>query len=144
LNLKEKGSIKKAAALIRELGINRLSVAKNYERCETISRLAPKEVVDLMDDPQVKKGVIWLKRAHGNIPSVAKWRKDFSQTIKLLFEDAGGPQRVMKWHELEALCDKIPRGELERVDEKLRKAIMWVQSIHDNSRELILEIMRRI
>jgi hypothetical protein len=143
LNLKE-NSIERAATLIRELGIDKLSVVENYERCETISRLAPKEVVDLIQEQHLKRGVIWLKKAHENIPSVAEWRREFARTIKLLFDKAGGPQRVKSWHELEAVCDKISEKELKKVDEDLRQAIMWVKHIHDDSRKMILEVMGMI
>lgn len=121
-----------------------LSDAEKYEKCETIARLVPQEVVDLIGDPQVKEGVTWLKKAHGDIPSLAKWRKAFAQTIQLLFKEAGGTDRIKKWHELEAVCDKISEEELNNADKNLRDAVTWVRHIHDNSPERRLEIIRRI
>ena len=108
MSFEKKSPIKKATTLIRELGMKELSDAEKYEKCETIARLVPQEVVDLIGDPQVKEGVTWLKKAHGDIPSLAKWRKAFAQTIQLLFKEAGGTYRIKKWHELEAVCDKSP------------------------------------
>ena len=136
--------MEKAATLIRELEMRELQDAEKYEKCETIARLAPQEVVDLIDDPQVKEGVTWLKKAHRDIPSLAKWRKTFAQTIQLLFKEAGGIDRVKKWHELEEVCDKISEEELKNIDKNSRDAITWVQHIHDNSPERRLEIIRRI
>lgn len=144
MNSEKKSPMEKAATLIRELEIGELQDAEKYEKCETIARLAPREVVDLIDDPQVKEGVAWLKEAHRNIPSIAEWREVFAQTIQLLFKKAGGMDRVKKWHELEELCEKISDEELKNVDKNLREAIIWVQHIHDNSPERRLEIMRRI
>ena len=136
--------MEKAATLIRELEMRELPDAEKYEKCETIARLAPQEVVDLIDDPRVKEGIIWLKKAHEDIPSIAKWKKDFVQTIQLLFKEVGGMGRIKKWHELEAICDKISEEELKNVDKNLREAVTWVQHIHDNSPERRLEIIRRI
>jgi len=62
--------MEKAATLIRELEMRELQDAEKYEKCETIAGLAPQEVVDLIEDPQVKEGITWLKKAHKNIPSV--------------------------------------------------------------------------
>jgi len=133
--------MEKAATLIRELEMRKLQDAEKYEKCETIARLVPQEVVDLIDDPQ-NKGVTWLKKAHRNIPSIAKWRKAFARTIQLLFKEVGGIDRVKKWHELEGVCDKISEEELKNIDKNLREAITWVQHIHDNSPERRLEIRR--
>jgi len=144
LSPEKKSPMGKAATLIRELEMRELPDAEKYEKCETIARLAPQEVVDLIDDPQVKEGVTWLKKAHRNIPSIAKWRKDFAQTIQLLFKEVGGMDRVKKWHELEEVCEKISEEGLKNVDKNLREAITWVQHIHDNSPERRLEIIRRI
>ena len=136
--------MEKATILIRELEMRELSVAEKYEKCETIARLAPQEVVDIIDDPEVKEGVIWLKKAHRGISSLAKWRKAFAQTIQLLFKEVGGIGRIKKWHELEAVCEKISEEELKNINKNLKEAITWVQHIHDNSPERRLEIMRRI
>jgi len=144
LSFEKKSPIKKATTLIRELGMNELSDAEKYEKCETIARLVPQEVVDLIGDPRVKEGVTWLKKAHGDITSLAKWRKAFAQTIQLLFKEAGGIDRIKKWHELEAVCDKISDEELKNADKNLRDAVTWVQHIHDNAPERRLEIIRRI
>ena len=144
MSSEEKSPIEKAATLIRELEMRELQDAEKYEKCETIARLAPQEVVDLIDDPQVKEGVTWLKKAHRNIPSIAKWKKAFAQTIQLLFKEVGGIDRAKKWHELEEVCEKISEEELKNVDKNLRDAITWVQHIHDNSPERRLEIIRRI
>ncbi|MBA7593617.1 hypothetical protein ES703_00546 [subsurface metagenome] len=144
MSSEKKSPMEKAATLIRELEMRELQDAEKYEKCETIARLAPQEVVDLIDDPQVKEGVTWLKKAHRDIPSLAKWRKTFAQTIQLLFKEAGGIDRVKKWHELEEVCDKISEEELKNIDKNSRDAITWVQHIHDNSPERRLEIIRRI
>ncbi len=144
MSFEKKSPIKKATTLIRELGMRELSDAEKYEKCETIARLVPQEVVDLIGDPQVKEGVTWLKKAHGDIPSLAKWRKAFAQTIQLLFKEAGGIDRIKKWHELEAVCDKISEEELNNADKNSREAVTWVRHIHDNSPERRLEIIRII
>lgn len=136
--------MEKAATLIRELEMRELSDAEKYEKCETIAGLAPQEVVDLIEDPQVKEGVTWLRKAHKNIPSATKWKNAFAQTIQLLFKEVGGTDRVKKWHELEQVCGKISEEELKNADENLREAITLVQHIHDNFSEKRLEIMRRI
>ena len=144
MSFEKKSPIKKATTLIRELGMRELSDAEKYEKCETIARLVPQEVVDLIDDPHVKEGVTWLKKAHGDIPSLAKWRKAFAQTIQMFFKEAGGIDRIKKWHELEAVCDRISEEELNNADKNLREAVTWVHYIHDNSPERRLEIIRRI
>ncbi len=144
MSFEKKSPIKKATTLIRELGMRGLSDAEKYEKCETIARLASQEVVDLIDDPHVKEGVIWLKEAHKNIPSIAKWRKAFAQTIQMFFKEVGGMDRIKKWHELEAVCDKISEEELNNADKNLREAVTWVRHIHGNSPERRLEIIRRI
>lgn len=144
MSSEKKSPTEKATTLIRELEVGKLQDAEKCEKCETIARLAPQEVVDLIDDPQVKEGVTWLKKAHRDIPSLAKWKKAFAQTIKLLFKESGGIDQIKKWHELEAVCDKISEEELKNVDKNLREAVKWVQHIHDNSPERRLEIIRRI
>jgi len=144
LGSKKKSPMEKATTLIRELKIREFRDAEKYEECEAIARLAPREVVDLIDDPQVKEGVDWLKKAHGNIPSIAEWRKTFAQTIQSLFKEAGGIDRVKRWHELEAICEEISEEELKNVDKNLREAITWVQHVHDNSSERNVEIIRKI
>lgn len=144
MSSEKKSPMEKAATLIRELEMRKLQDAEKYEKCETIARLAPQEVVDLIDDPQVKEEVTWLKKAHIDIPSIAKWRKAFAQTVQLLFKEVGGIDRVKKWHELEGVCDEISEEELKNIDKNLREAITWVQHIHDNSPERRLEIIRRI
>lgn len=144
MNSREKSPIEKAEALIRELEIEELSKAEKYEECETIARLAPREVVNLIDDPQVREGVNWIKEAHKDIPDNAKWRKVFAQTIPALFKEAEGIDRVKKWHELEQICDEIFEEELKNVDKTLGEAIKWVQHIHDRSPERRVEIIRRI
>lgn len=144
MSSKEKDPIEKAEALIRELGIEEPSKAERYEECETIARLAPQEVVDLIDDPQVKEGVNWIKEAHKDIPDNVKFRKAFAQTIPSLFKEVGGIDRIKRWHELEQICDEISEEELKNVDKNLREAITWVQHIHDSSPERRVEIIKRI
>jgi len=144
LSSEKKSPIEKAATLIRELEMRELPDVEKYEKCETIARLAPQEVVDLIDDSQVKEGVTWLKEAHKNIPSIAKWRKAFAQTIQLFFKEVGGIDRVKKWHELEDTCEKISEKELEDVNESLKEVIKWIQDVHDNPPERRAEIMRKI
>lgn len=144
MSSEKKTLMEKAATLVRGLEIRKLQDAEKYEKCETIARLAPQEVVDLIGDPQVKEGVTWLKKAHRNIPSVTKWRKAFAQTIQLFFREAGGIDRVKKWHELENACEKISDEELGDVDEGLKKVIKWIQHIHDNSPERRAEVIRKI
>jgi len=144
LNSEKKSPMEKAATLIRELKIREFRDAEKYEKCEAIARLAPQEVVDLIDDPQVKEGVAWLKKAHRNIPSIAEWRKAFAQTIQSFFKEAGGIGQIKRWHQLEAICEEISERELKNVDKNLREAITWVQHIHDNSSERNVEIIRKI
>jgi hypothetical protein len=136
--------IEKAAKLIRELGIREPSDAENYERCEEIARLAPQEVISLIDDPHLKGGLIWLKKIHSDTPSIVKWRGAFARTIQLFFREVGGVDRVKKWHELEGVCERISEKELKNVDGSLRKAIMLVQRIHDKSAERTLNVVRKI
>jgi len=140
----KKSPIEKAGALIQELGIKDSSKSDKYEECETIASIAPQEVVDLIDDPQVKEGVTWLKKAHRNVPPSAKWRKAFAQTIQSLFKEGGGVDRVKKWHELEQVCGKISEEELKNVDENKREAIKWVKHVHDNSTERTVKVIKRI
>ncbi len=144
MSSKEKGPIEKAETLIRELGIEEPSKAGKYEECETIARLAPQEVVDLIDDPQVKEGVNWVKEAHKDFPDIIKWKRAFTQTILSLFKEVGGIERIKKWHELEQICDEISEEELKNVDKNLREAIAWVRHIHDSSPERRVEIIKRI
>lgn len=144
MSSEKKSLMEKAAMLIRELEMRELSDAEKYEKCETIARLAPQEVVDLIDDPQVKEGVTWLKKAHRNIPSIAKWRKAFAQTIQLFFKEVGGIDQVKKWHELEDVCEKISDEGLADVNESLKEVIKWIQHVHDNLPERRAEIMRKI
>jgi hypothetical protein len=144
LDPEKKSPMEKAATLIRELKLREFRDAEKYEKCEAIARLAPQEVVDLIDDPQVKEGVAWIKEAHGNVPSIAKWRKSFAQKIQSLFKEAGGMGQIKRWHELEAICEEISEGEMKNVHKNLREAIKWVQHIHDNSSERNAEIIRRI
>lgn len=144
MNPGEKSSIKKAEELIRELKIYEPSRAEKYEECETIARLAPQEVVDLIDDPQVKEDVNWIKKAHGDILPLVKWRKTFARAISSLLKEVGGIDRIKKWHELEAVCDEISEGELKNVDKDLRDAIARVRHIHDSSPERREKIIRKI
>jgi len=144
LSSEKKSPTERAATFIRELEMRKLQDAEKYEECETIARLSPQEVIDLIDDPEVKEAITWLKKAHRDIPSLAKWRKAFAQTTKLLFKEAGGIDRIKKWHELEAVCDKISEEELKNLDKNLREAVTWVQHIHDHSPERRLKIIRRI
>ena len=140
----EKSPIERAEELIRELEIYEPSKAEKYEECETIARLAPQEVVDLIDDPRVKEDVNWIKKAHEGTPSLIQWRKAFAHAISSLLEGVGGIDRIKKWHELEAICDKISEEELKNVNKDLREAIAQVQHIHDNSSERREKIIKKI
>ncbi|MEM2896566.1 MAG: hypothetical protein QXG01_03170 [Candidatus Bathyarchaeia archaeon] len=140
----EKNSIEKAATLIRELKIRGLRDAEKYEECEAIARLAPQEILDLIDDPQIKEGIVWLKEAHRNIPSIVVWRKAFAQTIQSLFKAVGGIHRIKRWHELEGICEEIFEEEPKKVDKNLREAIKWVKRIHNNSSKRNVKILRKI
>jgi hypothetical protein len=137
-------TIEKAAKLIRELGIRELSDAENYERCEDIARLAPQEVISLIDDPHLREGLTWLKKIHSDTPSIVKWRGAFARTIQLFFREVGGVDRVKKWHELEQICERISEEELKKADGSLKKAVRFVQQIHDNSSERTINVVRKI
>ncbi|MEM2890617.1 MAG: hypothetical protein QW358_04720 [Candidatus Hadarchaeum sp.] len=80
----------KISDLIQELNIKKQADANRYEACETVARLAPAEVVDLINDQELKEGIKWLKNVHGKIPDVAQWRSSFAITIHSLFNEAGG------------------------------------------------------
>jgi hypothetical protein len=144
LSSKEKDPIEKAEALIRELGIEEPSKAEKYEECETVARLAPQEVVDLIDDPRVREDINWIKEAHKDIPDIIKWKRAFTQTILSFFKETEGIERIKKWHELEQICDEISEEELKSVDKNLREAIGWVHHIHDDSPKRRIEIIKRI
>lgn len=145
LDPNKESMIKKAEDLIRELGIREPSKAERYEKCETAARLAPQEVVDLVEDPEVREGVTWLKEVHKKgFPSLVKWKESFARTIQSLFEELGGVNQVKSWHELEGVCDKISEEELKGVDKNLREAIGWVKHIHDRSPKRRIEVIKKI
>jgi hypothetical protein len=144
LSSRRKAPIEKAAKLIRELGIRKLSDAENYEKCEAIARLAPQEVISLINDLQLREGLTLLKKIHSDIPSIAKWRGAFARTIQLFFREVGGVDRVKKWHELEGICERISEKELKNVDGNLKKAVTLVQYIHYNSSERMVNVVRKI
>lgn len=140
----ENGELEKAAELIEELGLKNISAAETYEKCETIGRLAPSDVVSIVEDPETREGVEWLKSAHKDIPENAKWRKAFAKKIQNLFEEVGGLENIKKWHKLEARCENISDERLENVGENLKKAIKRVQNIHERSSDRRIEVMKEV
>lgn len=136
--------LEKAAELVGELELKDISAAEAYEKCETVGRLAPSDVVSLIEDPKTRGGVEWVKSAHKEIPANARWREAFARTIQKLFEKVGGLENIKKWHKLEALCENISNEELEGVDEDLKEAIKRVQNIHERSPDRRIEIMKEI
>lgn len=140
----ETNSLKKAVKMIEELGIKELSDAEAYEKSETIGRLAPTDVVDMIEDKKIKESVDWTKKAHREIPDNVEFRKAFVRTIKKLIEDVGGLENIKKWHKLEALCESLNEEEIEEVNEELKEAIKWVQNIHNRSPKRRVQLMREI
>ncbi|MBS3815658.1 MAG: hypothetical protein KGY45_03750 [Hadesarchaea archaeon] len=141
----EKDLINKAKSLIKDLEINEPSKAEGFEKCETLARMAPLEVIEMIEDPEVKDGVDWLKEAHKTgFPSLIKWREAFAQIIQSLFGEVGGIKKIKRWHELEAVCDEIPESELEELNDDLRKPIEWVKKIHDRTPERRTELINKI
>lgn len=140
----ENGELEKAAELIEELELKDISAAETYEKCETVGRLAPSDVVSLIEDSETREGVEWVKSAHKKIPANTRWRKAFARTIQKLFDKVGGLENIKKWHELEGLCENISEGELGDIDEDLKEAIGRVQKIHDRSPDRRIEITKKI
>lgn len=141
---REAKTLNKAARMIEEVEINELSDAEAYEKSETIGRLAPTDVVDMIKEEGIKEGVNWTKKAHRDIPDNVEFRNAFVKTIKRLFKEVGGLKNIKKWHELESLCEDISEEELKDADEDLKETIKWVQNIHDRSPERRIELMKEV
>lgn len=140
-----KNSIENAKKLIEVLEIKNLSKAEKFEKCETLARMAPEEVLELIEDPSVKEGVSWLKEAHKEgFPTLNDWRNAFARTIKLYFEEVGGVDKLKNWHELEAICDEITEEEMEKTDENLRDIIKCIKQIHERTPKRRLELIEKI
>ncbi|MEM3420677.1 MAG: hypothetical protein QW315_00260 [Candidatus Hadarchaeum sp.] len=137
-------TLTKIRALVQELKVKKRTDAEKYEACETIARLAPQEVVNLINDPKLKEGIAWLKDVHKDMPDVARWTNSFALIIFSLFDEAGGIKKVKKWHALEGLCDKVTEEELKKIDKNLRQTILLIKHVHDRSPEMRLDIIKKI
>lgn len=136
--------LERATRLIGEIDLKIEEVDK-LEDCEAISAMITSEVLDLIQDPDLKKAILWLKTAHDVIPSIRRWRRNFAEVTKRLFEKAGGGERVKRYHELEQVCDSLQERDLESLtDARLTETIRAVKHVHDDMLERRINLVKRI
>ena len=142
--MENEDSVLKEKKLIDQLKLEDYDAHKKYEKCEIIAGMATPQVIEHIEDTEIKEGVKWLKEAHSDVPPLKKWRKAFANLIQSLIQERGGSEKVEKWHELEQICGDISEEDLNEMDEKYQKTIREVWGIHGQLKEWRVEVIEEI
>jgi hypothetical protein len=115
------------------------SEIEHLEDCEMVTNLIIGQVMEMMDDPEMRKDVLWLQAEHIK-PNMKRWTRIVRLT-KNFWEKAGGGGRVKKYHSIEESCREISDEDLQSIAEpEVREIVKKIRHIHDDPIERITRI----
>lgn len=123
--------------------INEIKLAPSeielLEDCEMVTNLAIGQVINMMDNPEMKDDVLWLQERH-IVPNGKRWAR-IAELTERLWNKVGGGERVKKYHSIEASCREITIEEIQSIhDEEVRETILKIRHIHDKPLERLTRI----
>ena len=109
------------------------------EDCEMVTNLIIGQVLEMMEDPEMRKDVLWLQEQHIK-PNRKRWTRIVELT-ESLWEKTGGGGRVKKYHSIEELCREISDEDIRSIaDPEIRETVVKIRHIHDDPLERITRI----
>ena len=109
------------------------------EDCEMVTNLIIGQVLEMMENPEMRNDVLWLQEQHIN-PNRKRWM-NLVELTEDLWEKAGGGGRVKKYHSIEESCRKISDEDIQSItDLEVREAVKKIRHIHDDPLERITRI----
>ncbi|MFQ5711660.1 MAG: hypothetical protein ACE5GD_07770 [Candidatus Geothermarchaeales archaeon] len=134
--------VDRAVKLIRAIGLAEGDVDR-FENCEMISDMVTEDMLELVDDRGLVETIKRMRDLHAHIRRANY--EVYIEMAKKLFAEIGDRDNVLKYHELEQICQRIRDETLESIDdENLRKTLISVKRIHDNIAERKAELIRRM
>ena len=98
------------------------------EDCEMITNLIIGQVLEMIDDPKMKKDILWLQKQHSK-PNKQRWTNIVENTEQL-WDKAGGSERILKYHSIEQPCREISHKEIESIkDTIIKETIIKISSL---------------
>lgn len=101
------------------------------EDCEMVTNLIIGQVLEMMENPEMRKDVLWLQSQHVK-PNKKRWT-NIVELTESLWERAGGGDRVKAYHSIEAACREISDEDIQSIaDPEIRETVTKIRHIHDN------------
>ena len=124
--------------IINEMNL-KPSEVEHLEDCEMVTNIIIGEVLEMFDSPQMREEILWLQHEH-RIANKQRWTNIVKLTKKL-WAEAGGGERVKRYHTIEASCKEITEEEIASIqDPEARETIRKIKHIHDNPLERITKV----
>lgn len=134
-------SIDEVIATIRDMDLKPCEVDV-LEDCESVSNIMIGPVLGMLAGSELREGVLWLQDQHRKANST-RWG-NIAELAERLFDDAGGVERVKKYHSIEAACREFSLEDIETVgDPEVRETILRVRHIHDDMHERMIETISK-
>jgi hypothetical protein len=109
------------------------------EDCEMVTNIIIGEVLEMFDDPEMREDILWLQHEH-RTPNKQRWI-NIVELTKSLWGEAGGGDRIKKYHTIESPCREITEEEIESINDPVaRETIRKIKHIHDNTLERITRV----
>ena len=138
IRLSEESHNDKILRVIDEMGL-KPSEVELLEDCEMVTNLIIGQVLEMMENHEMRKDVLWLQEQHIK-PNRKRWTNIIELTAGL-WEKAGGGDRVKKYHSIEASCREVSNEDIQSIaDPLVRETVMKIRHIHDSPLERINRI----
>jgi hypothetical protein len=135
-------AIKKATKIINEVRLTPQDV-EAYERCEIISDLMDEDMLKQVDDEELRKILLKMRRMHMKVRRMNY--AAYIHTARELFEKIPNKNYVLKYHELEQLSKEISEQDIKCIkDANIRKTLKKVKHVHDEIANKKADVIRRI
>ena len=123
---------------IREIDLKSAEV-ELLEDCEMVTNIIIGEVLEMFKSSEMREEILWLQHEH-RIANKQRWT-NIVELTKKLWAEAGGGERVKRYHSIEAPCREITEEEIESIaDPEVRETIRKIKHIHDNTLERIMKV----
>jgi hypothetical protein len=104
-----------------------------------VTNLIIGQVLEMIDNQEMKEDILWLQKQHTK-PNNQRWT-NIVYLFKLLWEEAGGGDRVKKYHSIEEHCREISDEQIQSInDPEVRETVTKIKHIHNNTLERIIRI----
>jgi len=128
----------KILRVIQEMDLKPTEV-EHLEDCEMVTNLIIGQVLEMMENPEMRKDVLWLQEQHIK-PNRKRWTNIVELTESLRGK-AGGGGRVKKYHSIEESCREISDEDIRSIaDPLIRETVKKIRHIHDDPLERINRI----